>query len=141
MLILSFNELNLEDLNKSTFAINDEKIIRFSIDIKHYIICLGTERDDHIKQGEILLAQEENLEDLNEKEISNLLINHIMGGSIYFETLQKVFILLGGSSIEQALKLELGKKHSKESFAVCRDLVEKLFEKFYKNISIKINFN
>ena len=137
MLIISFDELTLKDLNKSTFSINDEKIIRFSINIKHHLICLGSEKDEHIKQGETLLAQEENLEDLTENQISKLLINHIMGGSIY-QSKNENFILLGGSSIEQALKLVLGEKHSSESFKIAKNLTEKLFNKFYKNLMIKV---
>lgn len=139
MLIVSIDELTLEDLDNYAFTIEKEKIIRFCIGINHKLICLGTEKDDHIKQGEILLNQEQETEGLTKEEIAEKMLNHIIGASIFPTNTEKVFVLIGGSSIEQALSLTIKKFHSKQAFALANDLIEKIFKKFYPNLSIKVN--
>ena len=138
MLIISFDDLTAEDLAKYSFEFEKEKIIRFCIDISHSLLCFGSPREDHIKQGEMLLNREENLDDLNEEQIAEKLLNHIIGGSI-FPDLNKAFILIGGSSIEQGLNLKLKKFHSQQTFVLAKDSIEKIFKKFYPNLKVKIN--
>ncbi len=142
MLIVSFDELTKADLTNYAFSIGDEQILRFCIDIKHKLLCFGSEKEDHIKQGETLLNQEQNTECLDEKEIAKLLLDHIVGGSIFLENSnpKNAFILLGGSSVEQGLNLILKQSHSKHSFVTAQNYADRVFKKFHSFLRIKVNF-
>lgn len=139
MLIVSFDDLTSEDLSRFAFSIEEEQIIRFCVDIKHKLLCFGSKREDHIKQGEILLNQENETKELTKEEIARLILDHIIGGSVFINSKTKAFILLGGSSVEQGLNLILKKSHSKQTFSIAKDLVEIVFKKFYPELTIKVN--
>ncbi len=128
MLAISFDDLRKEDVDEFEVEIPEtgEIMIRFCIDIVHEVIALCEENEDHISAAVQLLLNEE----IAEAEITKNCMNHIVGGSIFFnESIPKGQVLLGGSSVEQSLALEK-LKHSSATFDVV-EVQSKLFEKFY----------
>ena len=104
MLVVSYDEFTKEDLEKYFFShLTDEPIVSFSLDIKHEVIIISGEGEDHIYCAGVWMKNDP---DSNKKDfdISDIRMfkDRIIGGSLFLDSkdAEEVFVLLGGSSIE-----------------------------------------
>lgn len=135
MLILDFNELTKEDIEKYTQGY-DEKILRFCIDIKHNKLVLCAPKEDHVF-GSFQLLEIEGFQNSEVPEsFAAEVQNHIVGCSMIIEN-NNARVIVGGSSNELALKMQ-GLLHSKESLEKAEILIIGTFAKVTGNkITVK----
>lgn len=138
MLTLLANELSKDDLDDYEIELSDgEYFLRFCYDFQHEKIILCREDEDHIVGAENLLATELDLSELSASDIANKIVDHIVGGGIYFRKGFEPFLMLGGSSTEQSLSIH-NLKHTAETMSLSEAKLGELFGKFYGKIQIKV---
>jgi len=138
MLTVSFNELTKEDLDRFSFVFGGNTCIRFCIDITHQVIILCEQDEDHVTGAELWLGNEQDISAFDLEQIAESVKNHIIGASIFtdLKKQKEAFLLVGGSSVEQGLKL-YNKFHKKESIDIGAKLAQDLFSRFYEKLRVK----